>query len=359
MDGGHFMNVDHHGEHDGGIRSDRQREHGGHHAGPDHRGHPHDPRGHDHAHEVRGTGRRNLTAALVLIVGYMLAEVAGGLLSGSLALLADAGHMLTDAAAIALALVAMHVARRPASATRTFGYLRFEVLAALLNALALWLIAAWVIVEAWRRFMEPREVDGALMLAVGAGGLVVNVAAVWILHGSARHSLNIEGAFRHVIADLLGSLGVVVSAILVLAFGWTIADPILSVVIGVLILLSTWRLFAKVIHVLNEGVPDHIDVHRLCSRMEAVDGVVLIHDVHVWTIASGYDALTAHVLVDPGYPDDLDPLRRRLQEIAAHDFGIHHITIQVERSLDGCTEHHDADRPPAGARPSKRAPQSA
>ena len=113
------------------------------------------------------------------------------------------------------------------------------------------------------------------------------------------------------------------------------------------------------IHVLNEGVPDHIDVHRLCSRMEAVDGVVLIHDVHVWTIASGYDALTAHVLVDPGYPDDLDPLRRRLQEIAAHDFGIHHITIQVERSLDGCTEHHDADRAPTSARPSKRAPQSA
>ena len=183
--------------------------------------------------------------------------------------------------------------------------------------------------------------------------------------GAAASSIDYELPSAHPIRSceslvaLTGYEYSIVSAILVLAFGWTIADPILSVVIGVLILLSTWRLFAKVIHVLNEGVPDHIDVHRLCSRMEAVDGVVLIHDVHVWTIASGYDALTAHVLVDPGYPGDLDPLRRRLQEIAAHDFGIHHITIQVERSLDGCTEHHDADRPPAGARPSKRAPQSA
>ena len=315
--------------------------------------------GRDHAHDLPGTGRRNLSAALALIAGYMLVEVVGGLLSGSLALIADAGHMLTDAAAIGLALVAMHFAQRPVSVTRTFGHRRFEVLAALANGLALCVIAGWVILEAWHRILEPPPVEGGLMLAVGAGGLVVNVAAAWILHGSARHSLNVQGAFLHVLADLLGSVGVVLSGALVLAFGWTIADPIVSIVIGVLILVSAGRLLAKVVHVLIEGAPERIDVSRLCHRMEAVDGVLLVHDVHVWTIASGYDVFTAHVLVDDGYTGDLDPLRHRLQEIAARDFGIHHVTIQVERSLDACTEHHHADHLHAGSRPPRRAARPA
>ena len=315
--------------------------------------HHHGPDGHDHAHDLQGTGRRNLTAALVLIVGYMLVEVVGGLLSGSLALIADAGHMLTDAAAIGLALVAMRFARRPVSVTRTFGHRRFEVLAALLNGLALCFIAGWVILEAGRRVLEPPPVEGGLMLAVGGGGLAVNLVAAWILHGSARHSLNVEGAFLHVMADLLGSAGVVLSGSLVLAFGWTIADPIVSIVIGVLILVSAGGLLAKVVHVLIEGAPERIDVNRLCGRMETVDGVLRVHDVHVWTIASGYDVFTAHVLVDDGYTGDLDPLRHRLQEIASRDFGIHHVTIQVERSLDACTEHHHADSGPASAARSK------
>lgn len=315
--------------------------------------HHHGSGGHDHAHDLQVTGRRNLSAALALIVGYMLVEVVGGLLSGSLALIADAGHMLTDAAALGLALVAMHFARRPVSVTRTFGHRRFEVLAALLNALALCVIAGWAILEAGHRVLEPPAVEGGLMLAVGTGGLVVNVVAAWILHGSARHSLNVEGAFLHVVADLLGSVGVVLSGGLVVAFGWTIADPIASIVIGVLILASAGRLLAKVVHVLIEGAPDRIDVSRLCHRMETVDGVLLVHDVHVWTIASGYDVFTAHVLVDDGYTADLDPLRHRLHEIASREFGIHHVTIQVERSLDACTEHHHADRGPSSAARSK------
>ena len=325
------------------------RDHHGHdHHGHDHHGHDHHSHGlfsgHDHSHDLRGASKRSLTISFVLITSYMFAEVIGGILSGSLALLADAGHMLTDAASIALALVAMHFASKAASAERTFGYHRLEILAALLNALTLWLIAAWVVVEAYHRFREVPDVEGGLMLSVGAVGLIVNIAAAWILHRSAEHSVNVEGAFQHVMADLMGSVGVVVSGILVWAFGWTLADPILSVLIGALILLSTWRLLAKVVHVLLEGTPEHIDVYKLCSELEDLDGVTLIHDIHCWTIAPGYDALTAHILINPDYPDgDLELLRRRLREIASRDFGIQHITIQMERSPEGCTEHHHVD----------------
>ena len=310
--------------------------------------------GHDHARELRGKSKRSLVAALVLITGYMAAEVAGGILSGSLALLADAGHMLTDAASIGLALLAMHFAERPPSARHTFGHHRIEILAALVNALTLWLVAAWVMVEAWHRFRDVPDVDGGLMLSVGAVGLAVNVAAAWILRRSAGDSVNVEGAFRHVMADLLGSVGVVVSGVLVWAFGWTLADPILSVIIGVLILLSTWRLLTRVVHVLLEGAPDHVDVSRLCRELEGVEGVVEVHDMHVWTIAEGYDALSAHVVVDPDYPGGrLDPVLRRLRAIASRDFGIHHVTIQVEQSPDHCSEHHHADRLHGRARPSE------
>ncbi len=313
-------------------------------AGPEYAHAQHGAGGHDHARELRGKSKRSLVAALALIAGYMVAEVAGGILSGSLALLADAGHMLTDAASIGLALLAMHFAERPPSARRTFGYRRIEILAALLNALTLWLVAAWVIVEAWHRVRDVPDVDGALMLSIGAVGLVVNVVAAWILRRSAGHSVNVEGAFRHVMADLLGSVGVVVSGVLVWAFGWTLADPILSVIIGVLILVSTWRLLARVVHVLLEGAPDHVDVPRLCRELQGVEGVVQVHDMHVWTIAEGYDALAAHVVVDPDYPGSrLEPVLRRLRAVASRDFGIHHVTIQVEQSPDHCNEHHHAD----------------
>ena len=287
----------------------------------------------------------------MLIVGYMFAEVIGGILSGSLALLADAGHMLTDAASIALALVAMQFATRRATTERTFGFHRLEILAALANALTLWLIAGWVAFEAFHRFQEVPEVEGGLMLTVGVIGLFVNVGAAWILHSSAEHSVNVEGAFQHVMADLLGSVGVVISGILIWAFGWTLADPIISVGIGILILLSTWRLLAKVVHVLLEGTPEHIDVYKLCSKIEEVEGVTLIHDVHVWTIAPSYEALTAHILIDPDYQGDLDALRHRLREIASHDFGIGHITLQLEKSKKGCTEDHHVDHLFAHARP--------
>ena len=297
----------------------------------------------DHSRNLRNVGKRRLLVAFALIAGFMLVEVIGGLLSGSLALLADAGHMLTDAASIALALGAMHFAMRPYSARCTFGYHRLEVLAALVNALALWLIVAWVLTEAYGRFRSAPAVNGELMLSIGVIGLCVNLGTAWILHKSSAHNVNIEGAFLHVIADLLGSVGVVISGILIWGFGWTIADPVVSVIIALLILLSSWRLMAKVIHVLLEGAPEHIDIYHLCSRLEAVQGVTLIHDIHVWTLSPGNEALSAHVLIDQDYRDDVEDLRKRLRDIVYDDFGIGHITLQLEKSLEGCTENHRFD----------------
>lgn len=302
--------------------------------------------------DLRNASRRGLIGALVLISGYMLAAVTGGILSGSLALIADAAHMLTQVAAIAVALVAMRSAAREASAEHTFGAHRLEILAALFNALTLWLMAAWVVVEAFQRIREVPEVQGPLMLFVGAAGLMVNILAAWMLHRSAGGSVRAGDAIRYVMAERLGTVGVVASGALIWVFGWTLADPIASVVIGVLILLTTWRLLARVVHVLLEGVPEHVDVYRLCNTMEEVEGVVLIHDIHVWTIAQGYDALTAHVLIDRELPaSELDPILRRLRKIASQDFGIQHITIQIEQSLEGCTEHHHVDHLHARERP--------
>ena len=324
------------------------------HEGHDHEEHDHDHAGHDHSHDYTDVSRRSLVIALTLIGGFMVAEVIGGILSGSLALLSDAGHMITDAAAIALALVAQRMAQREASAERTFGYRRAEVLAAMLNALSLWLIAAWVFFEAYHRIRDVPEVKGDLLLIVGVLGLLVNVAAAWVLHRSAEHSMNVEGAFRHVMADLMGSVGVVISGIVILTLGWTIVDPILSVLIGLLILGSSWRLTVKVFHVLMEAVPENIDVYALCHELEEQPGVTLVHDVHVWTISSGHESFTAHVLIDPAYEGDMDEMIHRMQAIARHDFGIGHITIQAEKSLAGCTENHHVGHLMARARTKKK-----
>jgi cobalt-zinc-cadmium efflux system protein len=276
----------------------------------------------------------------------MFVEVVGGILSGSLALLADAAHMLTDAASIALALVAMWIANRPAAAGSTFGFYRTEVLAALLNTLSLWLIAGWIFFEAYHRFFDTPEVEGPLLLGVGAIGLLVNIAAAWVLHRAAGESLNVEGAFQHVLADMMGSFGVIISGILILSFAegnatWYIVDPIMSVLIGLLILRVSWGLFMRVFRVLLEGTPDNIDLYYICSEMEEVEGVTLVHDVHAWTITSGYDAFTAHVFVSPTQAGRQEEILKQLRKIA-YDHGLTHVTIQVELSVADCTEerHH-------------------
>ena len=183
------------------------------------------------------------------------------------------------------------------------------------------------------------------MLGVGAVGLLVNVAAAWVLHNSAEESLNVEGAFRHVIADLLGSVAVVAAGVLVISFGWDIADPIFGIVIGVLILASSFRLLWKVVHVLMEGTPAHLDLHQLCQRLEELDGVTGVHDIHAWSITTGYDALSAHVTADAVVMEDPDSVIQRLRDIASSEFGIAHVTIQLEGSMDGCQEDHHIEHP--------------
>ena len=295
---------------------------------------------HDHQRDFRAASRRSLWIAFALISSYMLAEVVGGLIANSLALLADAGHMVTDAAAIGLALLAMWIAARPATFRRTFGFHRTEILAAFLNALSLWLIAAWIFFEAYRRFMSPPEVQGVLMLSVGLVGLLVNVAAAWVLRRAAGESLNVEGAFFHVLGDLLGSIAVVAGSLLIITLSWYIVDPIFGVIIGVIILISSGRLLWKVLHVLMEGTPSSLDLQNLCRRLEEVEGVTGVHDIHAWTITSGYEVLSAHVTADLSAMDSSDHMLQHLREIAAREFGIAHVTIQLENSTDGCEENH-------------------
>ena len=312
--------------------------------GHDHSHHHHGGHGHhNHDHDLRGASRRSLKTALILIATFMVVEVVGGVLSGSLSLLADAGHMLTDAASIILALVALHFSDLPASWERTYGYRRLEVLAALVNALSLCVIIGGVLWEAYRRLRTVPEVEGGLMLGIGLAGLVVNVLAMLVLRRSAKGNLNVEGALQHIVADLLGSVAVVVSGALVLAFGWTIVDPILSVVISILIGVSAWRLLAKVFNVLLQAVPEHVDLYKLCAALEDLPGVTFVHDVHVWSLAADYDVLTAHILVDPELQtEDLKLMRGQVQELAKRDYNLRHVTVQLEYTTDGCHDevHH-------------------
>ena len=289
----------------------------------------HDNQGLMHSHG-RAASRRNLTIALGLTVGYMVVELVGGFLANSLSLLADAGHMITDAGAIGLALLAMWIAGRPASIERTFGLHRTEVLAALANALALWLIAGLIFFESYRRFLDVPAVDGRLMLVVGGVGLLVNLAAAAVLRPSAKESLNVEGAFLHVVSDVLGSIAVVGAGLLILTTGWVLADPIFGAVIGLLIVISSARLLWKVLHVLMEGTPAHLDLHGLCQRLERLDGITGVHDIHAWSITTGYDALSAHVTADAAALNNPGQVLERLRNIASQEFGISHVTIQLE-----------------------------
>lgn len=257
----------------------------------------------------------------------MLAEVAGGLISGSLALLADAGHMFTDVAALALSLLAMALAARPPTPRRTFGLVRLEIVAALVNGATLLLMAGLIVLEAWRRLREPAAIDGRVMLAVAVLGLGVNVAGALLLHRHAHESLNVRGAYLHVLGDLLGSVGTIAAGAVVLATGWTPADPIVSVAIALLILYGAWNLVREATDVLLESVPAHVDLEALLRDLGAVEGLRDVHDVHVWTLTSGFVALAAHgVIDDPA--DHTRVLDRVTERIREH--GIEHVTLQLE-----------------------------
>ena len=287
--------------------------------------------GHTHAHHAdTADARRRLALVLGLTAAFMVAEVVGGLLAGSLALLADAGHMLSDSLSLVLALIAAWAAQRPATSERTFGYKRAEILAALFNGVALVAISIWIFIEAGRRFGDPAQVDGQLMLGVAVLGLLVNVAGATILARAAHDNLNVSAAMRHVIADLLGSVGVIVAAVVVLTTGWEQADPLVGIVIGVLVLGSSWTILRDSVRILLEATPKGIDAGDLGRRMRSQPGIVEVHDLHVWTITSGFPALAAHVLV--ATDDDCHARRRELERMLASDFGITHTTLQVDHA---------------------------
>lgn len=296
-------------------------------------GHTHE-HGHSHGHShhpERGNRERNrkrLAWTLALVVIYMVAEVIGGILTNSLALLADAGHMLSDAASLALALFAMWIAQRPPTAERTYGYYRAEILAALFNGATLVGISIYIFYEAYQRFAEPPEVLGPWMMAVAGGGLVINLAGLWLLHAGKSENLNMRGAWLHVLGDTLGSVGAIAAGGLIWAFGWAWADPLASVIIGLLILFSAWNLLKESVAVLMEGAPGHIDVDDVRDAMRKVDGVLAVHDLHIWTISSGLISLSAHV--DVGTLDGYSELLGELRELLRQEFGIGHTTIQIE-----------------------------
>lgn len=275
---------------------------------------------------ARHTGR--LAWALGLTATYMFAEVVGALVTGSLALLADAAHMLTDVAGLALALIAIRFAAREATSKLTYGYLRLEVLSALTNAVVLLLLTVYIIYEAYQRFLAPPEVLGGPMLAVAVVGLIVNLISMRLLAGGASESLNMKGAYYEVIGDMLGSLGVIAAALLMMWKGWRLADPIIGAGIGLFIVPRTWILLKQVTNILMEGTPAHIDVDEMQRRLLAIPGVRAVHDFHVWTITSGIDAMSCHLVID-----DLSQGRsflRQARGLIAKDFGIDHVTIQIE-----------------------------
>ncbi len=282
------------------------------------------------AHRVpaRSESARRLAWVLALTAVVTIAEAVGGWLAHSLALLADAGHMLADVAALGLALFVLRMAQRPATPERSYGLVRLEILAALVNGAALIVIAAGIGVEAVRRFQAPPAVHGGLLLGVASVGLVANVAGVTILHHGHDHSLNQRGAYLHVLSDLLGSLGAVIAGVVVVATGWTRADPIVSVGIGLLVLRGAWRLVRESADVLLEATPGHIALGTVHQRLASLEGVSSVHDLHVWTLTSGVIAMSGHLVVrNPSHNQQiLEAAQARMG-----DLGIQHVTVQMER----------------------------
>lgn len=293
-----------------------------------------------HAHAVPDTGNeRSLWMALGLTSIFLVAEVVAGIVFGSLALLADAAHMFTDVAALAIAVAAVRVARRPADSRRTYGYHRFEIVAAAFNAILLFLVAIYILFEAYRRFRAPADVQPMGMLVVAAFGLAVNLVSMRLLRVGKDTSLNVKGAYLEVWADMLGSLGVIVAAIVIRFMGWVWVDTVVAVGIGLWVLPRTWVLLKESLNILLEGAPEGVDVGQVEQAIIEVEGVIGVHDLHIWVLTSGKNALTAHVVHVEGV--ELSTVIERIKEALADRFKVFHTTLQVERvacehSDDGC-----------------------
>jgi cobalt-zinc-cadmium efflux system protein len=286
-----------------------------------------------HAHgasalTAAGRHKSSLYIALALTLAYMVAEVIGGLITGSLALLADAAHMLTDAGGLALALFAIHFAQKPATPRKTYGYLRTEILSAMANAVVLLLLTFYILYEAYQRFLNPPEILSGPMLAVAAAGLVVNFISMRLLSSGSSESLNLKGAYFEVLADMLGSLGVILAALVVMFTGWTLADPLIGAGIGLFIVPRTWSLLSQATHILMEGVPAEVDISLLENALKDIPGVTAVHDIHVWTITSGLDSMSGHIVIGEGI--DSHTVLRAAKTVLEERFHLQHVTIQIE-----------------------------
>jgi cobalt-zinc-cadmium efflux system protein len=302
---------------------------------------------HHHHHASASAGR--LKVALALLVGLMALEVAAGVLANSLALLSDAAHMLTDAGALALALVALRLAARPARGAMTYGLGRSEILSAQFNGATLLVLALLIVYEGIRRLIEPPAVEGGVVLAVALVGVAVNVAATWVLHGADRRSLNIEGAFQHVLTDLVAFIATAVAGLVVLLTGFDRADGIASLFVAAVMLRAAWALLRDSGRIFLEAAPKGVDVAGVGAAMVGVAGVTEVHDLHVWEVTSGFPALSAHVLV--GTDDDCHRARADLETLLHDRFGIEHTTLQVDHEGGDLLSIEVATpRPPPGAR---------
>lgn len=288
--------------------------------------------GHDHGADLRSVSRKRLWWALGINLAFLVVEVIGGLLTGSLALLADAGHMLTDVLALALAVFVARLAERPATPQRTFGFLGAEVVGAFLNGATLILIVGLVLWEAVGRLAHPMPVQGGGMLAIAIAGLIANLASAWVLVGSRTGNVNVEGAFLHMVADALGSVGAIVAGVVILTTGWMPIDPLAGMVIGALILWSSLGLLRRTLNILTNATPSHLDFREVKQAIEANDHVAEVHDLHIWSVTSGFPVLTAHVQLKRDCCDTLhwQQCLRQMQDMLHERFDIEHVTIQFE-----------------------------
>jgi cobalt-zinc-cadmium efflux system protein len=311
-------------------------------------GHHHHNHGHSHGHShghghghghSHTSNKKALLSSFILIAAFMVVEVIGGILTNSLALLSDAGHMLSDAAALGLSFFAIKLGEKQVSQEKTYGYKRFEIIAAALNGITLIVISLYIFYEAFQRFFAPPEVQSTGMLMISVTGLVVNIIAAWILmSGDKDDNLNVRSAFLHVLGDMLGSVGAIVAALLIMFFGWTIADPIASVIVAMLIIISGFRVTRDSFHILMEGAPTQIDIQQVKVALSKIPLVKEVHDLHIWTITSGYPVLSCHItIVDEAIHDEV---LAHSQKILHDEFHIEHSTIQVEKAENGCPSPH-------------------
>lgn len=289
--------------------------------------------GHDHDHgHLNSANKKTLTISLVIITLYMIIEVIGGLLTNSLALLADAGHMLSDAVSLFIALMAFKFSSKIADYGKTYGYRRFEILAAVINGATLILISVYIIYEAVERFQNPPAIQSSGMLIVAFIGLLVNMLVAWIMMRGAdvKENLNMRGAYLHVISDMLGSVGAIIAALLIMFFGWGWADPLASVIVSILVLRSGYLVTKSSVHVLMEGTPENVEIEKVTEKIMHTDGIIGMHDLHIWTITSGLNVLTCHLVIDEEKTiGESEGLLRKIEHTLEH-LNIHHVTIQLE-----------------------------